>query len=399
MKHSIKNIFKSLKTYLFFILFVTFLALMLVLEQQLSFDKIETLNNNKTIIKKLVESHEKDIELALIQSNAQSTKLLQNIEKLKTLYKYNIFEELILKNSIEYTKDLNKLDILIQKFNATIHKYYIQKRDTKLKNNTKEEYLHIVKVLEEHINTMLLKTLKYNEEKFELIKYFIFISFILIFIATFWYKKILNFIYEDINYLFQLNREKDDYNIYSIEADAIALRMNRKNQIQDNYEHIDILTDINNYKGLLYRYAHKKSIKTSNFTSVTLLEIDNFSKSECPFSKETAEAMLKKVAYIMKLHKQPVDIIARTDYNQFAIVLSRPTKEQTFKEVDLIRENIAELKFNIPNHGATQITVSGGFIIKSNNISIEESLKQANKILTYAKSVGKNKILQLRDLT
>jgi len=398
MKHSIKDIFKNLSTYLFFLFVVAFLALMLVLEQQLSFDKMDTLNNDKTIIKKLVEVHKKDMELALIQFNAQSTKLLQNIEKLKTLYKYNMFEKLILQNSTEYMQDLNKLDILIQKFNTATHRYYIQEENSKIKEATKEEHLRAFKALNEQLNTMLFKAMKYNQEKFELIKYLVATAFFLIFLATFWYRKALNSIYKDINYLFQLDKTKGDYNIYSIEADAIALRMNRKNQVQDNPHLIDPVTGINNYKGLLHSYSHKKMLKDSNFTSVTLLEIDNFSKSKRVFAQEIAQAMLKKVAYTISLHEQPVDVIARTDYNQFTLVLSRPTKEQAFKEIDLIRESISELKFNIPNYGPTQITVSGAFVIKPNNSSIEEALKQANEILDYAKSMGKNKILQVRDL-
>ena len=398
MKHSIKDIFKNLSTYLFFVFFVAFLALMLVLEQQLSFDKIDTLNNDKAIIKKLVEPHETDMELALIQFNAKSTELLQNIDKLQTLYKYNIFEKLILQNSTEYMQELNKLNILIKKFNSATHEYYIQEDNSKIKKTTKKEHLRAFKALNEQLNNMLFKAMKYNQQKFELIKYLVAAAFFLIFLATFWYRKALKSIYEDINYLFQLDKTKAGYNIYSIEADAIALRMNRKNQVEDNPHLIDPVTDINNYKGLLHSYSHKKSLKDSNFTSVTLLEIDNFSKSKRVFTQEIAQAMLKKVAYTISLHEQPADVIARTDYNQFTLVLSRPTKEQAFKEIDLIRESISELKFNIPNYGPTQITVSGAFVIKPNNSSIEEALKQANEILDYAKSIGKNKILQLRDL-
>ena len=398
MKHSIKNIFKNLSTYLFFVFFVAFLALMLVLEQKLSFDKMDTLNNDKTIIKKLVESHEKDMELALIQFNAQSTKLLQNVDKLRTLYKYNMFEKLILQNSTEYMQELNKLNILIQKFNTVTHKYYIQEDNSKIKEATREEHLRAFEALNEQLNNMLFKAMKYNQEKFELIKYLVAVAFFLIFIATFWYRKALNSIYEDINYLFQLDRTKADYNIYSIEADTIALRMNRKTQMQDNPHLIDPVTGINNYKGLIYSYSHKKLLKDSNFTSVSILEIDNFSTSKCVFTQEVAQAMLKKVAYTISLHEQPIDVIARTDYNQFTLVLSRTTKEQAFKEVDLIRESISELKFNIPDYGPTQITVTGAFVIKPNNSSIEEALKQATEILEYAKSMGKNKILQIRDL-
>ena len=392
MKHSIKAIFKNLSTYLFFVFFVAFLSLMLVLEQQLSFSKVDILKSEQQIAKKLVESHEKDMELALIQFNAQSTKMLQNIDKLRTLYKYNIFEQFILQNGAEYNNDLNKLYKSTVDFTNAIHTYYTQKEKVSM------NHIAAFKTLSKHINTMLLKSLNYNEQKFELIKYAVGAIFFLVFLATFWYRKMLNSIYEDINYLFKVNKNKGDYQIFSIEADAIALRMNRKTQVNDNPHLIDPVTGINNYKGLLHSYSHKKSMKDSNFTAVALLEIDNFSKSKRVFPQEIAQAMLKKVAYTISLHEQPVDVIARTDYNQFTIILSRPTKEQAFKEVDLIRESIAELKFNIPNHGPTQITISGGFVIKPSNTSIEEAFKQAKEILEYAKSIGKNKILQVRDL-
>jgi len=390
MKHSIRNIFKNLTGYLFFLLFVAFLALMVVAEQQLSFDKIETLTNDKSLIKEIVNSHEKDKELALIQLNAQNIKLLQSVEKLHLLYKYNILEKLLLQNNTEYMQSLDKLTLLIKNFNQVTHKYYT-------KNALQEEHLQAFKALNGQLNKMLFQAMQYNHKKFELIKYLVVVIFFLVFLATFWYKRVLKAIYADINYLFQINKTNPDYTIYSMEADAIALRMNRKSPLQENPNFIDPVTGINNYKGLLNAYSHKKSLKSSNYTSVTILEIDNFSKSKHVFPQEIVESMLKKVAYTISLNEQPIDVIARTDYNQFTLIFSRPTKEQAFKEIDLIRESIAELKFHIPNKGAVQVTVSGGFLIKPSNTSIEEALKQANKILEYAKSIGKNKILQMRD--
>jgi len=395
MKHSIKAIFKNLSTYLFFVFFVAFLALMLTLEQQLSFSKIDILKDEQKIAKELVNSQERDKELLLIQFNAKSTKILQNINKLRTLYKYNIFEQFVIQNSAQYNKELNTLYMRGVQLNNAAQKYYTQKTN---KPTHKDAYIAAFEAFDMQVNQMLLHSLEYNEQKFELIKYAIGVIFLLVLLATFWYRKMLSSIYEDINYLFKVNKSKGDYDIFSMEADAIALRMNRKSQVMDNPHLIDPVTGINNYKGLLHSYSHKKSIKDSNFTAVALLEIDNFSKSKRVFAQEIAQAMLKKVAYTISLHEQPVDVIARTDYNQFTVVLSRPTKEQAFKEIDLMRESIAELKFNIPEHGPTQITISGGFVIKPSNTSIEEALKQAREILEYAKSIGKNKILQVRDL-
>ena len=93
-----------------------------------------------------------------------------------------------------------------------------------------------------------------------------------------------------------------------------------------------------------------------------------------------------------------MDVIARTDYNQFTLVFSRPSKEQAYKDIEAIRESIAELKFSLADIGAIQITVTGGFVIKPNNTSLEEAIKKAKEILIYAKTIGKNRILQNRDM-
>ena len=398
MKHSIKDIFQNLSTYLFFVFFLAFLALMLILEQQLSFQKTDILQKQKQIILELLHEDKSDLDLALIQFNAKSTQLLQDEEQLKTIYKYNIFEQFVIQNSTEYMSDLANLSRLINKFDNATHQYYLQNKNKVLEKNAKQNLDTAFSEVNQHISSMLLKTIGYNQAKFELVKYIVIGSFLLIFLATFWYRKNLNSIYEDISYLFKLEKNKSGYDIFSLEADAIALRMNRKSNVSDNPNLIDPVTGINNYKGLAHSYTHKKSLKDSNFTSVTLLEIDNFSKSKRVFPQEIAQAMLKKVAYTISLHEQPVDVIARTDYNQFTIILSRPSKEQAFKEVDLIRAGISELKFNIPETGPVSITVSGGFIVKPNNTSLEEGIRQAKEILNYAKSIGKNKLLQVKDL-
>jgi len=398
MKHSIKDIFQNLSTYLFFVFFLAFLALMLILEQQLSFQKTDILQKQKQIILELLHEDKSDLDLALIQFNAKSTQLLQDEEQLKTIYKYNIFEQFVIQNSTEYMSDLANLSRLINKFDNATHQYYLQNKNKVLEKNAKQNLDTAFSEVNQHISSMLLKTIGYNQAKFELVKYIVIGSFLLIFLATFWHRKNLNSIYEDISYLFKLEKNKSGYDIFSLEADAIALRMNRKSNVSDNPNLIDPVTGINNYKGLAHSYTHKKSLKDSNFTSVTLLEIDNFSKSKRVFPQEIAQAMLKKVAYTISLHEQPVDVIARTDYNQFTIILSRPSKEQAFKEVDLIRAGISELKFNIPETGPVSITVSGGFIVKPNNTSLEEGIRQAKEILNYAKSIGKNKLLQVKDL-
>ncbi|WP_457745635.1 GGDEF domain-containing protein [Sulfurimonas sp.] len=398
MKHSIKKIFQGLNTYLFFVLFIAFLTLMLTLEQQLSFDKVDNLKNQKKLIASLTKIKKDDIEIALIQFNGKSTQLLQEINKLKVLYKYNYLDQYLLENQQEYFDSLNKLEELTKSFNNAAHEYYVEGKDKKLEKKTKRNLDRAFYKINHQIDQILLKTVDYDEQKFVFFKNIIIAAFALMLLATLYYRKALYSIYKDLEFLLYLDKKsKITFNIYSTEVDAIALRMNRKTVTTDNPSFLDPVTDINNYKGLINSYSVKKA-KSSNFTSITVLEIDNFSKTNRPFSQDIAQGILKKVAYTISLHEQPIDTIARTDYNQFTVILSRATKEQTYKDAELIRESIAELKFNIPGQGPVQITVSGGHVIKPTNTSIEEGMKQAKEILAYAKSTAKNKILQAKDL-
>jgi len=397
MKHSMKKIFLNLNTYLFFIFLVSFLAMLLTLEQQLSFEKVNNLNKQKEIIASLTTLKKDDIELALIQFNGKSAQLLQEISKLKNIYKYDYTDKLVLGNGQEYLQDLETLTQLTNLFNQSAHEYYINDKDA-LREEAK---VHLDKAFEKiisHINYILIKNIEYDEEKFHIIKIAAIAIFFIVLLATLWYRKRLFSIYKDIEFLYQIDKKKTTHEIYTQEADAISMRMNRKNVPTDNPTMIDPITGINNYKGLISSYSNKKNLKDSNFTSVTILEIDNFSKTKRAFSQEQTKSILKKVAYTISLHEQPVDVIARTDYNQFTLILSRSSKEQSFKDVELIRQSIEELKFNIPPKGAVVITVSGGFIVKPNNTNLEEASRQAKEILLYAKTTGKNRILQTRDM-
>jgi len=398
MKQSIKKIFQNLNTYFLFVLFVALVGMLLVLELSLSFDKVDNLNNQKKIIFTLTKLDKSDLELALIQFNGKSTQLHQEIDKLRMMYKYAVVDKYIIGNKKEYFEDLDRLSKLTDEFNQSAKEYYIDTDNKKLEMKTKIQLDSALQVINQHIDTMLLKNIIYNEEKFKLTKNAVIIIFVLILLATFWYRKMINSIYKDIAFLQRADKNRKTYDIFSQEVDAISLRMNRKNIVNDNPDMLDQVTDINNYKGMLNSYSQKKNLKDSNFTSVTVLEIDNFSKSNRAFPQDVIQSILKKIAYSISLHEQPVDVIGRTDYNQFTIILSRASKEQSFKDVELIRESINELKFNIPGQGGTKITVSGGFTLKPNNTPIDEAMKQSKEILKYAQSTGVNRILQTRDL-
>ena len=402
MKHSINKIFTNLGVYLLFVLLAVSISLLLVLEQNLSMKKIDNLNNQKNIVSTLIKLQKEDLELALIQFNGKSTQLLFETEKLHNLFEYNFTQKYLFNNDDEYNADLQTLTLFTNNFNAKAGEYYIEYTDDKkslaAEAQNRENLIGAYYDINNHIDSMMIKDIKYTSDHFYFVEKIVIFSFLVILISTFWFRNRLKNIYQDILFLYAVEKNKKGYEIFSEEVDAISLRMKRKVVITDNPAMMDQVTGINNNKGLMSSYSNKKGMKDSNFTSVTVMEIDDFSKSNRAYSQELTQAILKKIAFTISLHEQATDVIARTDYNQFTIVLSRTSKEQSFKDIDILRQSIAELKFNVPNKGTTNITVSGGFIIKPKNNNLDEAMKNAKDVLKFAQKNGGNKIAQTRDV-
>jgi len=394
MKQSIKKIFNNLSLFLLLATGFAGFGVLMSLDHAGAYEKINNLNEQKRIISTLTTLERDDIELALIQFNGKSTQLLNEIDKLRTLYEYNFTEQYILNNADEYLSDLETLTTLTVEFNQKARNYYTKE---KTNETTKEDALkQSFYELYNQINTIIFRSISYNQAKFNIHKNITYLAFIIILLATIVYRGKLNSIYQDLYFLY--NQDKKDYKMFSEEADAISLRMGRKAVTSDNPSMLDPVTGINNHKGMLHSYADKKNMKESNFTTLCIIEIDNFSKSNRAYSQEFTQNILKKVAFTISLHEQSADVIARIDYNQFAVILSRPSKEASFKDMDVIRQSISEIKFKSPSTGPVTVTVSGGYVIKPSNLSLDEASREAKKVLEFAKAHGGNRIAQVRDL-
>lgn len=396
MKHSIKKIFNNLATFMIFSSLLSFFALALIVEQTFAFNKIDNLKGQKEIIASLKNLPKKDLNLAIIQFNGKSTQLSHEIEKLRKLYEYDFTSNYIFDTNQNYLTKLTALQDLTKQFNNDAMLYY-QSEDIDEEESFKTLENSFF-AINSFINSLMMDDVTINQEKSNLLQNVLIALFAILFLYTFFYKRRLHNIYNDILHLYSIEHNKPNHATFSEEADAILHRLKRKPVISENPAMIDSLTEINNLKGLYAAFSEKKIGNDTNYISVTVLEVDNFSKTNRPFSQELSQMILKKIAFAISLHEQPNDVIGRTDYNQFAVILSRASKEQTFKDMELIRESIAELKFHTKEKGAITITVSGGLAIKHKNVTLDDALKEAKNILLHAQETGKNKISQKKDL-
>ena len=399
MKHSVNKIFKNLNTFLLTLVALGLISSFFVIEQFYSYKKIDNLKNQSMVVTSLLKEEEKSNKIDMLQFNSKVAKLHPDIDRLLNRNQYNYISNLLTDYKDEYIADLNKLHTLVNNFNKHSRNYFNLSTDDEnfqlYFQNIKSQHNSIVSL----INSMMIKNISYDNARFNIFNKIFFLFFIILAITAFWYKNRLLNIYNDITFLYSAESNKKNMNIFSQEADAILLRMKRKSALADNPAMMDTVTEIYNNKGMIQSYTEKKSMKDNQFTSVTVLEIDNFSKSKRSFSQEFTQEILKKVAYSISLHEQVTDTIARTDYNQFTLILSRSTKEQSFKDVDLVRQSISEIKLVTPDREKINITVTGAFIIKASKSPLEDSIRKAKELLQNTRDTGTNKIAQISNLS
>jgi diguanylate cyclase (GGDEF)-like protein len=505
MNQSIKKIFDHIQLLLIVAVAFSTVTLLISLSNDSTFIKLKNLQNQKEIIYSLVNLDKKD--------NTALNKKLENFikqldtktEKLFTLYEYNFIESFSANNSAEYTKDLEKLEELLKNLTEASIEYY------NLNPNNKNVLKKSASYMYRHINSMIFKDFKYNEQKNNIYKIIIWITFFLTLIIAIWLRVKLTMIFKDVDKLSSLesmkldlkkdntnvaplNVEEDDINIrpvlnkdveedntytapvlnkdvkeddiniipvldkdvkedntyattikldleeddiniipvldkdvkedntYStpikldLEEDDINIipvldknvkedntnvapldMKEKKSSSYDNLRKMDQVTGLKNYHGMIASYEEKIDTQETNFISITELEIDNFLKSD-QYSHDIIETTLKEITFILSLHTQDSDIIAKTGNNQFTIILYRQSELDSFNDINTIHKDISKMKITNNEFNNIHVSVSAGFMIKHKSVKIDEVLETTNKLMQLSRRNGGDMISQIKDL-
>lgn len=396
MRPSIKDIFSSWKKLALIITLLLGFIVFTVLEEYTSFGKVHNLQEQKKLINFIADIGRMDLEFAAIQFRGKSTMLKFQHEKLLTLDSYDIIGQYLSNQGSDYHRDLEKLMELILTFTQQAESWYDPVK-TNLK--TREKAMQGAKEnLIAHINIMIEKNISYDYQKFMVQQSLIYLALILMVTMLIVYSRKFSTILKDISSLYVLDMKDQANKITTEEIGIIAKRMNRKSLSSDDPSMIDPITEINNYKGLLYAYTNKKGKKESSYIDVCTFEIDNFSALDAKYTKIFTQSVLKKIAFMVSLYQQPADIIGRTDYSQFTIIFSRNERDQALKDCRLIMSSVEETAFKSPDGENLALTLSAGFSPKLSNSTIDETIEQSKKVLIQAKEEGPNKLLQMKDM-
>lgn len=158
---------------------------------------------------------------------------------------------------------------------------------------------------------------------------------------------------------------------------------------------IDFLTQVNN-RGYFMEQAEielSRAVRYGDPFSLLMLDIDFFKQVNDSHGHQAGDAVLVKLASIMRQTLREVDIIGRIGGEEFAILLPETGLEKSFQAAERLRINVSNTKVPIGNGLPLKITVSIGIAsMTSNDDNIDLLLSQADAALYEAKHAGRNKV-------
>jgi diguanylate cyclase (GGDEF)-like protein len=222
------------------------------------------------------------------------------------------------------------------------------------------------------------------------------IALIVLTIAIFLlYRFRLNQVYRDIHGACYLDTGTTKAIAITDEINYLMTRLSHKSSTTStNPTLLHSISGINTEKGMQTAHAAKRAPQNTNSFFLVVFEIDQYAHLHDTLSKEDMGALFKKLANIITLYAQPLDIVAHLDDDRFSFLLSRKDKRSALSEIEKIIATVADSIFTT-SKGAVKITLSAGFILKSPAKSLESSLTDAKKIIEKAKELGGNRIAQL----
>jgi diguanylate cyclase (GGDEF)-like protein len=178
----------------------------------------------------------------------------------------------------------------------------------------------------------------------------------------------------------------------------VALYNYNKNQKKlEELSTTDYLTKLyNRLKFMEFaEYELIKNIRYRTPFTILILDIDYFKKINDEYGHNEGDAVLVKMATVLKELMRKTDIVARWGGEEFICILTNTERQNAMIVAEKIRKKVEESDFG--NIG--KVTVSMGIYEKKDeDVKIEEIIDNADSALYMAKGTGRNKVIDYEDI-
>ncbi|MDA3852042.1 MAG: diguanylate cyclase [Spirochaetaceae bacterium] len=160
---------------------------------------------------------------------------------------------------------------------------------------------------------------------------------------------------------------------------------------------LDNLTGVFN-RSMLFQLLHMQEEFFKRYDtsySVIMIDIDYFKRVNDDFGHQAGDRVLSMMSEVLKTQIRSSDIVGRYGGEEFLIILPEIDQNGAFQVAEKLREMVEQTDFSIDR----SVTISCGVAQKkSPEVSPEELVNQADRLLYQAKNQGRNRVCFEEDL-
>ena len=155
---------------------------------------------------------------------------------------------------------------------------------------------------------------------------------------------------------------------------------------------IDYLTGLYNRDYFYNRVA--KSSRDRKYYAIVMIDIDNFKSINDEYGHPVGDIVIKNISQIIMDNIRERDIAARYGGEEIILYIDNEqvNEEEIYNMIDDIRRKIANNSIII-EEDIIEVTASFGVSFSKSEDHIDDVIKEADRLLYKAKSIGKNRVI------
>ncbi len=157
---------------------------------------------------------------------------------------------------------------------------------------------------------------------------------------------------------------------------------------------VDALTGLGNRQTMMSHLIAERdrSIRLRQPCCIGMADIDHFKKVNDVFGHSAGDKVLRAVAECLRNSVRPYDELYRYGGEEFLVCLPAASQEAGLQVLERMRASIASLRLTAPSGERIPVTATFGLAQLSVDLSVEESLDQADNALYDGKRAGRNRV-------
>jgi diguanylate cyclase (GGDEF)-like protein len=143
----------------------------------------------------------------------------------------------------------------------------------------------------------------------------------------------------------------------------------------------------------VWKRKHQRNQEVDVALSVIFFDADNFKMINDVYGHDVGDAVLKKIAELLKKHLRTSDIVARWGGEEFVVALFGAPAQDAPSVAERIRKDIETTKLPKETKKKLKVTVSVGIATYNGEDSLLDLINHADEAMYRAKAAGKNKVV------